>query len=79
MVAVGAWNATATTYAQERCIHQLFEDQVRKVQRRRGRARGSHAELWRTECGGQPAGPSPTELGVLPVTMSSLFWNVSTT
>ena len=24
------WNATAAPYAQERCIHQLFEDQVRK-------------------------------------------------
>ena len=24
------WNATAAPYAQERCIHQLFEEQVRK-------------------------------------------------
>ena len=28
------WNATAAPYAQERCIHQLFEEQVRKAQRR---------------------------------------------
>ena len=53
----------AAPYAQERCIHQLFEDQVEKSQGRRRWCTRIQSELWGAECGGQPSGASPDRAG----------------
>ena len=53
------WNATVAPYPQERCIHQLFEEQVRQeAGGAGGGARGARAELQGAECAGQPVGAS---------------------
>ena len=61
------WNDTAADYPQDRCIHQLFEEQVGTHAGSGGRRlRGSAAHLPELNAARQSAGAPPRQLGVGP-------------
>ena len=51
------WNATEAEYPRDKCIHELFEEQVAKTPGGGGGGvRGRDAELRGAERAGEPAG-----------------------
>ncbi len=58
------WNATATDYPREACIHELFEAQAARTPDAVAVSlRGADAHLCGAERAGQPAGASPDRAG----------------
>ena len=59
-----SWNATAVAYPRERCIHELFEQQVARAPEAMAVAFGERQLTYaRAQCAGEPARASPARAG----------------